>query len=550
MNTAARYSSIDDDNVPPLGNADVARSRIRPSPTNPRTVFRGLGELAASIEVNGVRVRLVVRRVDLVDGCDLELIHGERRYRASETAGLDILPVEIVDMTDDQVLHEQLVEIGCRSDLTELEEGQLYRDRVARGQTVRDLAALVGKSEATIRDRIALTRLAPGPMASLAEGLIPAAVATLIAAIPDAAIQQQAHDAMFRTVFDADNRQVNEVVSYREARLIIRRFHRVLRPSLFDLADATLDAEAGPCTTCPHRVETSCVHTPCFDRKARAAFDAKAAEANRQGLIVLDGPDERRVFVGDGATHTASDSPYVDLDEELPFDLAEETGKSTWRQLAGRKPPPAVLVRDGTGAARTLYSREAILAKAKEAGLLVEPENAPRATKGSKEYKEERAKAAEKLALQHRVTAAVLAAIAAKASAEAKSGKAELERMRWLVGAVVQLVGDNAHQLVAADRQLTDGKGVNAESDALLSLVGRAKDVGALLGLATELLAAQFAPTATAAAAEPYEAAIELYGVDVKAVGAEVAAAAKAEKKAAEAAAKDEGKAAKKGKAK
>src|SRR5690242_17506232 len=137
----------------------MERSRIQPSPLNPRKYFdpAKLQELAASMG-NGVGViePLVVRpRPDLNA---YELVAGERRWRASEIAGVTDLPVIVKSLTDQQVIEMMLIENGQREDVNPLEEGDGFKKALELGafDNVDALAAHVGKSRRYVYDHLKL----------------------------------------------------------------------------------------------------------------------------------------------------------------------------------------------------------------------------------------------------------------------------------------------------------------------------------------------------------------------------------------------------------
>ena len=92
------------------------------SATNPRRSFdqTALSELAESIKTQGILAPLVVRPV----GQHFEIVAGARRYRAAQLAGLETVPVRIVELTDAQALEASIVENLQRRDVHPLEEAQ------------------------------------------------------------------------------------------------------------------------------------------------------------------------------------------------------------------------------------------------------------------------------------------------------------------------------------------------------------------------------------------------------------------------------------------
>ena len=102
----------------------VPLAQVVPSPLQPRTTFPEelLSELVGSIRENGIIQPLIVRKVGQV----LELIAGERRWRAAGQAGLEEVPVIVREATDLEVLELALVENLQRADLNPIEEATAY----------------------------------------------------------------------------------------------------------------------------------------------------------------------------------------------------------------------------------------------------------------------------------------------------------------------------------------------------------------------------------------------------------------------------------------
>ena len=136
----------------------VALTQVVPSPLQPRTTFstEHLAELVASIRANGIIQPLIVRRVNSL----LELIAGERRWRAAGQAGLKEVPVIVREATDLEVLEFALVENLQREDLNPIEEAQAYK-RLAEEFKLRqeEIAAKVGKSRAAVANTMRLLEL-------------------------------------------------------------------------------------------------------------------------------------------------------------------------------------------------------------------------------------------------------------------------------------------------------------------------------------------------------------------------------------------------------
>jgi ParB family transcriptional regulator, chromosome partitioning protein len=143
---------------------DYARAQIEdihPSPDQPRRRFADdeLEELAQSIRTYGVIQPLVV---SAREGGGYTLVAGERRWRASQRAGLHEVPVVIQDLDPREAFERALVENIQRSDLNAIEEAEAYRRLVQDfGYTQEDVAARVGKERSTIANSLRLLRLPP-----------------------------------------------------------------------------------------------------------------------------------------------------------------------------------------------------------------------------------------------------------------------------------------------------------------------------------------------------------------------------------------------------
>jgi ParB family transcriptional regulator, chromosome partitioning protein len=133
-------------------------SEIVPTPLQPRTEFRGegLAELVESIRERGIIQPLIVRR----NGDKLELIAGERRWRAAIEVGLEEVPVIVREASDQEVLELALIENLQREDLNPIEEATAF-SRLARefGLKQEEIAKKVGKSRAAVANSMRLLDL-------------------------------------------------------------------------------------------------------------------------------------------------------------------------------------------------------------------------------------------------------------------------------------------------------------------------------------------------------------------------------------------------------
>ncbi|MFH1291823.1 MAG: ParB/RepB/Spo0J family partition protein [bacterium] len=152
-----KKGQIDDQDGQKIWNIPV--SSVGPNPDQPRKYFnpRELDELATSIKEHGVLQPVLVS--EKIDG-GYELISGERRWRASQIAGLLEIPVVIKKLADQQKLEVALIENIQREDLTPLEEAFAY-SRLSEefGLSQQEISAKVGKTPSTISNSIRLLGL-------------------------------------------------------------------------------------------------------------------------------------------------------------------------------------------------------------------------------------------------------------------------------------------------------------------------------------------------------------------------------------------------------
>lgn len=140
---------------------EIDIDRILPNSHQPRKSFdeAALDELANSIREHGIVQPIVVR--PLHDGF-FQLIAGERRWRASQRAGLDRVPAVVRDAGEHAALELALIENLQREDLNPIEEAQAYERLIVDfGMTQEEVARRVGKNRATIANMLRLLRLPP-----------------------------------------------------------------------------------------------------------------------------------------------------------------------------------------------------------------------------------------------------------------------------------------------------------------------------------------------------------------------------------------------------
>lgn len=140
------------------GATEIAIERISPNPHQPRQAMdqEKLQELADSITEHGLIQPLIVTQV----GVDYQLIAGERRWRASQLAGLSTVPVIIKETSPQQMLELAIVENIQRADLNSLEEASAYAQLMEEFELTQEaVAERVGKSRTAIANTVRLLNL-------------------------------------------------------------------------------------------------------------------------------------------------------------------------------------------------------------------------------------------------------------------------------------------------------------------------------------------------------------------------------------------------------
>ena len=177
-----------------LGTIEVDIDQLAPSDQQPRLQLddERLAELAESIKANGIIQPILVRRT----GSTYRIIAGERRWRASQRAGLLKVPVVIRDVpesAEQQLLELALVENLQREDLNPVDEALAYQ-RLADdfGRTQEQIAAAVGKDRTSVANYLRLLRLPEEVRGDLVSGALSMGHARALLALPDPPSQRQA----------------------------------------------------------------------------------------------------------------------------------------------------------------------------------------------------------------------------------------------------------------------------------------------------------------------------------------------------------------------
>ncbi|KFI60266.1 ParB/RepB/Spo0J family partition protein [Bifidobacterium cuniculi] len=240
---ASAAQAADDGDVPELKPVEggylveLDLAQIGPNLHQPRTVFRDeeLQELAASIKEVGVLQPIVVRKrpieqiraarqqpteshgqfEDRMDS-PYELVMGERRWRASQLAGLTSIPAIVKTTSDDYMLRDALLENLHRVALNPLEEAAAYQQMIDEfGLTQMQLAKSVSKSRPQIANTLRLMNLPASVQREVAAGQLSAGHARALLGLPNDSMMEE----LARRIIDEglSVRSVEEIVSMQAA---------------------------------------------------------------------------------------------------------------------------------------------------------------------------------------------------------------------------------------------------------------------------------------------------------------------------------------------
>lgn len=267
---------------------NISLALLNESKTNPRRIFEdaALRELAESIRAQGVLSPLLVRPLTEQG---FEIVAGARRFRAAQMAGVETVPVRIVNLSDAEALEAQLIENLQRRDVHPLEEAQGFRALLNLEEpkySIEQIAAKTGKSPAYVAARLKLTELAPVVAEAFYREDIGVGHALLLAKLQPSD-QEQALAACFREDWNGSSSKrillpVRNLQSWIENNIML-----VLKDAPFDKRSPQLLPAAGSCVECAKRTghnkllfselskQDACTDPSCY----RAKVEAHIAQA-------------------------------------------------------------------------------------------------------------------------------------------------------------------------------------------------------------------------------------------------------------------------------
>jgi ParB family chromosome partitioning protein len=218
--------------APDGGVRELPIELVERNPKQPRMDFDGdeLNVLAASIRDKGVLQPILVRKSPESPGL-YQIVAGERRWRAAQTANLKTIPALIRELDDLETLEIGIIENVQRIDLNPYEEAAGYKALIDRfGRTQEQIAEAVGKSRSHVANALRLLGLPEMVLHALRTNLMSAGHARAIAAAPDP-------ESLARIVID-------EGLSVRAAEALARKAQASLaKPRARPQTDAAKDAD-------------------------------------------------------------------------------------------------------------------------------------------------------------------------------------------------------------------------------------------------------------------------------------------------------------------
>ena len=196
----------------PQDTSDVLRipvDLIEPNPYQPRMSFdsEAMQELADSIRTFGLIQPITVRR----KGNKYQIISGERRYRASIMAGMDMIPAYIRDASEQGMLEMAIVENIQRENLDPIEVAMSYQRLMEECRlTQEQMADRVGKKRASVANQLRLLKLPAKVQHDLKVGLVSVGHAKVLLGVEDPAVQEMLCDLIVKNGLSV--RQLEEKV--------------------------------------------------------------------------------------------------------------------------------------------------------------------------------------------------------------------------------------------------------------------------------------------------------------------------------------------------
>lgn len=274
--------------------------QIKVGGLNPRKHFdeSGLNELAESIKQVGILAPLICRMNGKTGGALLELVCGERRFKAAKIAGLEEVPVIQRDLSDDEALDLMITENLQRKDVSPMEEAQAFKNLIEqRHYDIPRLVERFGKSETFIRMRLKLNDLSEVFRDLLNKEVIGIGHAQELCK-HDEIVQKDIFEDKFSnmhlTWWTAPT--AKSLKEFIEGHYMLK-----LEDASFNTFDAKLDPAAGSCTSCIKNTASHmllfpdtdkfgvCMDKVCFKKKSAIHFNIELSRIQEQEPDILIG---------------------------------------------------------------------------------------------------------------------------------------------------------------------------------------------------------------------------------------------------------------------
>lgn len=209
----------------------IQLGRIEPDPDQPRREFDPgrLDELAASIRSEGVLQPIAVRYEPEKDL--YVIVHGERRWRAAQQAGLESIPAIVRDVPEDRRLLQQLMENIVREDLNALDRAHALRALKTRMNDApwESVAEAVGIRRSRLFQLLGTEKLSPRVQDALRQGIVSEKQTRAVQALPDEIQDELAEHLLAGTLasasVDAAARALRQTNSIADARATLATYH-------------------------------------------------------------------------------------------------------------------------------------------------------------------------------------------------------------------------------------------------------------------------------------------------------------------------------------
>ena len=208
------------------GLTEIPIEQIGPGPFQPRKQIdeSQLNELAQSIKVQGVIQPIVVRERAIADshtGVRFEIIAGERRWRATQIAGLENIPAVIRTIADSEAVAVALIENIQRENLNPLEEANAFQRLIIEYEmSHQEVANSVGRARASITNALRLLDLPSSVQELVNKKMLTMGHARALLSIEDRGMQ-----------LEVANLIVEKGLSVREAEGLVRKIVEKKKPN-------------------------------------------------------------------------------------------------------------------------------------------------------------------------------------------------------------------------------------------------------------------------------------------------------------------------------